>query len=89
MWIKGSERQIQVKTSCGWMVTLKIDHCAKEIEANALKPLLDAQNIDVYRGTHAVIFMICPFSLESLDYARKEVHEVPSNVAIIFLLGYR
>jgi translation initiation factor 6 (eIF-6) len=47
-----------------------VELCAKEIEADASKELLDAQKIDVYRGTNAVIVTISPFSIESLEYAR-------------------
>lgn len=32
--------------------------------------LLDASVVDIYKGTHAVIFMISPSSVESLDYVR-------------------
>jgi hypothetical protein len=32
--------------------------------------LLDASVVDIYMGTHAVIFMISPSSIESLEYVR-------------------
>ena len=32
--------------------------------------LLDASVVDIYKGTHAVIFMISPLSVESLEYVR-------------------
>jgi hypothetical protein len=44
--------------------------CAKELESNASRHLVDAQSLDVYRGTNAVIIMVSPFTTQSLDYAR-------------------
>ena len=48
----------------------------------------DAENIDVLRDTHAVIFLISPFSRDSLDYVELKAQEVPSDVMMLLLLNF-
>ena len=50
---------------------------------------LDATVIDVYKGTKLAIFVINPYSTESLDYAENLGASVPAGIPILFLLNFR
>lgn len=43
---------------------------SKSTAGKQLVDLLDARVVDVYAGTHAVIFLVNPFSADSLQYVR-------------------
>jgi ribosomal protein L7Ae-like RNA K-turn-binding protein/cytoskeletal protein CcmA (bactofilin family) len=49
----------------------------------------DAKSVDVLRDTNAVIFMVSPFSKDSLDYVEAKEAEIPSDVAILVLLSFK
>jgi len=51
------------------MYTASIIHYSAEEGRHAIVPL-DASIVDIYKDSHAVIFMINPFERQSLQYVR-------------------
>ena len=45
--------------------------------------------VDLYKGTHAVIFLISPFDIESLNYAQSLYKEIPLHINILLILSFR
>jgi len=56
--------------------------------AHALQ-LLDASVVDVYKNASAVIFLVNPASLSSLQYVRDKYKEVPLNVSILLIMTFK
>lgn len=50
---------------------------------------LDAQNCDVYKNAHCVIFTINPMKKWTLSYVEKLLPEVPRDVDVLILVNYR
>ena len=50
---------------------------------------LDTKAVDVYKDSHVVIFLINPFSRQSLDYVRKSYTEVSMNICILLVLNFK
>lgn len=49
----------------------------------------DASTIDVLRDTHAVIYMVNPFSRDSLDYIWKQDATIPDDMVVLILLNFK
>ena len=49
----------------------------------------DASVVDLYKGAHAVIFLISPFDIESLNYAQSLYKEIPLHINILLILSFR
>ena len=54
---------------------------------NKIGPL-DASSIDIYRDSHAVIFMVNPFSRDSLDYVEGLIASIPAHIIILIILNF-
>ncbi|XP_067951594.1 rab-like protein 6 [Watersipora subatra] len=52
-------------------------------------PSLDAQFLDVYKGTHAVILMYDVTKLWTWQYVEREIEKTPSNIPIVILANCR
>eukprot|EP01114_Cavostelium_apophysatum_P011566 TRINITY_DN2588_c0_g1_i3.p1 TRINITY_DN2588_c0_g1~~TRINITY_DN2588_c0_g1_i3.p1 ORF type:complete len:826 (-),score=292.03 TRINITY_DN2588_c0_g1_i3:742-3219(-) len=50
---------------------------------------LDAQTVDVYKGAHAVIFMIDPTKKWTYEYAQREIENVPQGMDVLLVSNYR
>jgi len=62
---------------------LKVSGDVEEYE-----PGLDAEFIDVYKGTHGVIFLLDITKPWTMDYVRKESGLVPSHIPILILANF-
>jgi len=47
----------------------------------------DATTIDVYKGAHAVIFMVDPTRKWTLDYVKSNVSQIPDGIDCVVLFG--
>ena len=69
----------------------------EEVNVSAVSPngaagvnvRLDAETIDVMKGTHAVIFMVDPTKKWTFDYVRREMPKVPPNVWVLIVVCRR
>jgi len=76
--------------------TLRINF-EEEVNVSAVSPngaaggdlRLDAETIDVMKGTHAVIFMVDPTKKWTFDYVRREMPKVPPNVWVLIVVCRR
>jgi GTPase SAR1 family protein len=50
---------------------------------------LDARTIDVYKGTHAVVFLFDPSKKWTWEYIEKEAPNVPENIPICLLANFK
>ena len=59
------------------------------ISMNVSKHLLpaDATTIDVFKGVHAVIFMVDPTRKWTLDYVQKHIASIPNGIDCVILFG--
>jgi len=55
---------------------------------SGLAPGLDAEFLDVYQGTHGVIFMLDITKAWTMDYVRKEALKVPAHIPILVLANF-
>ncbi|XP_015783358.1 rab-like protein 6 [Tetranychus urticae] len=60
----------------------------KESET-AAELALDAEFIDVYKGTNGVIMMLDMTKAWTLDYVQRELPKVPSNIPVLVLSNHR
>ena len=51
--------------------------------------MFDAEAVDVYKDTHAAIFLINPTKRETLEYVIAKCALVPNKVAILLILNFR
>ena len=55
--------------------------------------VFDAESVDVYSNTNAVIFLVNPYDITSLDYVKQlclvEPQKIPNTVAILIVLNFR
>ena len=49
----------------------------------------DASVVDIYKGAHAVIFLISPFDIESLNYVQSIYKDIPLHINILLILNFR
>jgi hypothetical protein len=49
---------------------------------------LDADNIDVFRGAHAVVYVFDPRKRWTLDYVQRQLPSVPPQVSVLILGGF-
>ena len=47
----------------------------------------DASTIDVYKGAHAVIFMVDPTRKWTLDYVKTNISKIPDGIDCVVLFG--
>eukprot|EP01035_Chromulina_nebulosa_P022537 gene22537-29185_t len=59
------------------------------VSGNYRLNVLDATMIDVYKNTHAVVFMVNPMDKESYDYVENSAKEVPLSMPIVILLNFK
>ncbi|MPC26776.1 Rab-like protein 6 [Portunus trituberculatus] len=64
---------------------LKLDNSSLEFE----EPALDAEFLDVYKGTNGVILMLDMTKSWTFDYVRKEILNVPSHIPVLVLANHR
>ncbi|KAK8404791.1 hypothetical protein O3P69_001417 [Scylla paramamosain] len=64
---------------------LKLDNSTLEFE----EPALDAEFLDVYKGTNGVILMLDMTKSWTFDYVRKEIVNVPSHIPVLVLANHR
>ena len=49
---------------------------------------LDADNIDVFRGAHAVVYVFDPRKRWTLEYVQRQLHAVPPRLPVLILTGF-
>lgn len=54
----------------------------------AEQPGLDAEFIDVYKGTHGAVLVLDITKLWTFDYVKKECEKVPSHIPILILANF-
>lgn len=64
---------------------LKLDNSSLEFE----EPALDAEFLDVYKGTNGVILMLDMTKNWTFDYVRREIVNVPSHIPVLVLANHR
>ncbi|KAH9425261.1 Rab-like protein 6 [Dermatophagoides pteronyssinus] len=52
-------------------------------------PALDAEFVDVYKGTNGVIFLFDMTKSWTFDYIQREIHHCPRNIPILILANHR
>ncbi|XP_076045318.1 rab-like protein 6 [Oratosquilla oratoria] len=67
------------------MEGLKLDNASVEYE----EPALDAEFLDVYKGTNGVIIMLDITKNWTFDYVRKEMENVPYHIPVLILANHR
>uniref|UniRef100_A0A7S3H1L3 Uncharacterized protein n=2 Tax=Spumella elongata TaxID=89044 RepID=A0A7S3H1L3_9STRA len=50
---------------------------------------LDASIVDIYKDSHAVIFMINPFDRQSLQYVKDKYPQVPGHVSVLLIVNFK
>ncbi|XP_012275492.1 rab-like protein 6 [Orussus abietinus] len=64
------------------MEGLKMENCPSE---NMEEPVLDAEFLDVYKGTNGVIVMMDITKTWTFDYVQRELPKIPSHIPVIVL----
>lgn len=64
---------------------LKLENCQIDIPE---EPALDAEFLDVYKGTNGVIMMMDLTKTWTFDYVQREVSKVPEHIPIIILANH-
>lgn len=62
---------------------LKMDNCTTESIIE--EPALDAEFLDVYKGTNGVIIMMDITKTWTFDYVQRELPKIPSHIPVIVL----
>ena len=57
-------------------------------DVDEYEPGLDAEFIDVYKGTHGVIILLDITKPWTMEYVRKEAHLVPPHIPILILANH-
>ncbi|OTF83156.1 Ras-like protein, partial [Euroglyphus maynei] len=52
-------------------------------------PALDAEFVDVYKGTNGVIFLFDMTKAWTFDYIQREIHQCPLHIPILILANHR
>src|SRR5699024_2905055 len=52
-------------------------------------PALDAEFVDVYKGTHGVIFLFDMTKLWTFEYVQRELKRAPPHLPILILANHR
>ena len=68
--------------------SLKVSNAPPAL-AEAEEPVLDAQWVDVYQGTHGVVMTTDITKPWTLEYVRRELPKVPSKIPILVLANFR
>ncbi|XP_013395672.1 rab-like protein 6 [Lingula anatina] len=66
---------------------LKLDNVVEEEEPS--EPCLDAQFVDVYKGTHGVILMLDITKQWTFDYIERELPKVPHTIPVLIMSNHR
>jgi hypothetical protein len=66
---------------------LYIVKCPLPCRVNHKYHAVDASTVDVYKGAHAVIFMVDPTRKWTLDYVEKKTGEVPKHLDVFICVG--
>jgi len=53
------------------------------------QPALDAEFVDVYKGTNGVIIMLDMTKQWTFEYVEREIVKVPQNIPILVLANHR
>ena len=51
--------------------------------------MLDAEWVDVYKGTHGVVMTTDVTKTWTLDYVKRELPNVPSKIPVLVLANFR
>ncbi len=47
---------------------------------------LDAQTVDVYKGTHGVLLLMDPTKKWTFDYVQRELQNIPNDLHVLLLV---
>lgn len=64
---------------------LKMDNSVDNSESVMEEPALDAEFLDVYKGTNGVIMVMDVTKAWSFDYVQREILKVPGHIPVIVL----
>lgn len=62
---------------------------SSQAEVESSTPVLDAEFVNVYSGTHGVIFMFDMTKSWTWEYVQREVRQVPGTIPILILANHR
>ena len=71
------------------LLTLLIGIVTPQDPSAAELPALDARTVDVYKGTHGVIFMMDVCKKWTYEYVQREIAKVPSKLPVLVLANFR
>lgn len=68
---------------------LKLDNKTVPVIPDEEQPALDAEFVDVYKGTNGVILMMDMTKQWTFDYVQRELAKVPKNIPVLVLANHR
>ena len=57
-------------------------------DTGAMDIALDAEFVDVYKGTHGVVFMFDVTKMWTFEYIQREISKVPSHIPILIIANF-
>ncbi|KAK3239795.1 hypothetical protein CYMTET_50303 [Cymbomonas tetramitiformis] len=86
--INGSENSLsaQMRKTSTYMSRQEV--ASTKQAAHSVQPL-DAQAVDVYRGCHAVLFVVDPSKKWTYEYVHREMPRVPVHIPVGICLNFR
>ena len=61
---------------------------AQEKDFGAIDVALDAEFVDVYKGTHGVVFMFDVTKMWTFEYIQREITKVPTHIPILIMANF-
>ncbi|XP_077986607.1 rab-like protein 6 [Glandiceps talaboti] len=59
-----------------------------DAKANSREPCLDAEFLDVYKGTHGVVMMMDITKQWTYDYIQRELPKIPNHIPVLVLANF-
>ena len=70
---------------------LKFDNASSKlpgVNIEAMEVALDAEFVDVYKGTHGVVFMFDVTKMWTFEYIQREIPKVPYHIPILIMANF-
>ena len=68
---------------------LKLDNKTIPVIADEEQPALDAEFVDVYKGTNGVILIMDMTKQWTFEYVQREMEKMPKNIPVLILANHR
>lgn len=66
---------------------LKLGTSTADVE-DVLQPALDAEFVDVYKGTHGVVFLFDVTKMWTFEYIERELVKVPAHIPVLIMANF-